>query len=164
MRAMTEDEVRGILANAEDADRRLMSVPTAFFLLEWDHMDFVGWRDPKHPDRGYLLAETPAGPQAILLRASSATPRVRNGLCDLCHTMQPGDHVALFSARRAGDAGRRGDSVGAYICSDLSCHESVRLAAPLAPGEVRASVDRRIDETRRRVERFVAGVCGTNGN
>jgi hypothetical protein len=69
--------------------------------------------------------------------------------------MQPGDQVALFTARKTGDAGARGDSVGTYVCADLSCHENVRLAAPLAPSEVRASVDRRIDGTRHRVESFV---------
>ncbi len=72
--------------------------------------------------------------------------------------MQPGNQVALFTARRAGDAGERGDSVGTYVCADLGCHENVRLAAPLAPSEVRASVDRRIDGTRRRVEAFVERV------
>jgi hypothetical protein len=72
--------------------------------------------------------------------------------------MQPADQVLLFSARKAGDAGLRGDTVGTYICTDLSCHENVRLAAPLAPNEVRASVDARIDGTRMRAEAFVERV------
>ena len=81
-------------------------------------------------------------------------------MCNICHTMQPGNQVALFSARRAGDAGRRGDSVGTYVCADLSCHESVRLAHPLAPNEVRAAgqIDFRLDGTRRRMEAFVSRV------
>ena len=41
--------------------------------------------------------------------------------------------------------------------------KNVRLAAPLAPSEVRASVDRRIDGTRRRAESFVASVLETAG-
>ena len=51
-----------------------------------------------------------------------------------------------------------GDSVGTYICTDLSCHDNVRLAAPLAPSEMRGSVDLKIDGTRRRTEAFVARV------
>ena len=80
-------------------------------------------------------------------------------MCNLCHTMQPGDQVALFTARKAGDAGDNGDSIGTYICADLSCHENVRLAAPLAPNEMRASVDRRIDGTRQRAEALVNRVA-----
>jgi len=92
-----------------------------------------------------------------VLRAASGG-RSRAALCNLCHTMQPGNQVVLFTARRAGDAGERGDSVGTYACADLGCHENVRLAPPLAPSEVRTSVDRRIDGTRARVEAFVERV------
>jgi hypothetical protein len=72
--------------------------------------------------------------------------------------MQPADQVALFSARGARPAGEAGDTIGTYICADLSCHENVRLAFPLAPNEVRASVDRRIDGARQRSEAFVEKV------
>lgn len=158
MRALTEDDARRALVNATDDERRLMAVPTAFFLVDWDHHDFVGWRDPRHPDRAYLVAEPDGEPVGVVLRAPSTTPRARNGLCNLCHTMQPGDQVAMFTARRAGAAGERGDSIGTYICADLTCHDGARLAAPLAPGEVRTSVDRKIDATIARVEAFVARV------
>jgi hypothetical protein len=79
-------------------------------------------------------------------------------MCNLCHTMQPADQVSMFTARKAGRAGDIGDSVGTYICADLSCHENVRLAMPLAPQEMRASVDRKIDGTRHRTEQFVERV------
>jgi hypothetical protein len=95
----------------------------------------------------------------IVVRASDSG-RARNGMCNICHTMQPGNQVALFGARKAGEAGRRGDSVGTYICADLSCHDNVRLAHPLAPNEIRAAgqVDMRLDGTRRRMEGFVGRV------
>ncbi len=56
--------------------------------------------------------------------------------------------------------GTRGDSFGTYMCADLSCHENVRLAHPLAPNEVRTpgQVDFRLDGTRRRMESFVSQV------
>lgn len=46
------------------------------------------------------------------------------------------------------------------MCADLSCHENVRLAHPLAPNEVRSpgQVDFRLDGTRRRMESFVSQV------
>lgn len=155
MRQLTEDDIRGAFANAGDDELRLLSLPPDFMLTDWDHLDFLAWRDPRTKGRGYLVAELADEPIGVVLRAAEGTSRASSALCNLCHTMQPADQVSLFSARKAGRAGENGDTVGTYICADLSCHENVRLAAPLAPNEVRASVDARIDGTRRRAEAFV---------
>lgn len=157
MQALTEDEVRAAIVNASPEERERLSFPMSFVLADWDHLDFVAWPDPEDRGRGYVVVERDGVPTGIVLRAASGS-RGRAALCNLCQTMQPGNQVALFTARRVGAAGERGDSVGTYMCADLGCHENVRLAAPLAPSEVRASVDRRIDGTRRRVEDFVARV------
>lgn len=160
MRALTETDVRGALVNADADELRVASMPHDFVLTDWDHLDFFAWRDPRTRGRGYLVTERDGGPVGVVLRAADGSSRARSAMCNLCHTMQPADQVALFTARKAGDAGDHGDSVGTYICADLSCHENVRLAAPLAPSEMRASVDRRIDGTRQRAEAFVDRVRG----
>ncbi|PZU27676.1 MAG: FBP domain-containing protein [Microbacterium sp.] len=157
MQALTEDQVRAALVNASPEERDRLTVPMSFVLADWDHLDFFAWPDPDNRGRGYVVVERGGVPTGVVLRAASGA-RSRAAMCNLCHTMQPGNQVALFTARRAGDAGERGDSVGTYVCADLGCHENVRLAARLAPSEVRASVDRRIDGTRRRVEAFVERV------
>ncbi|MFV0375524.1 FBP domain-containing protein [Microbacterium sp.] len=161
MQALTETQVRSVLVNASDDERDRLALPLNFPLVEWDHLDFFAWRDPRTRGRGYLVAELDGAPAGVVLRAASGSAHARPAMCNLCHTMQPGDQVALFTARKSGNAGERGDSIGTYICSDLSCHENVRLAAPLAPNEVRASVDRRIDGTRHRIESFVERVATT---
>jgi len=158
MRPMTEQGIREALVNATPDELRTVAVSHDFLLTDWDHLDFLAWRDPRTRGRGYLVIEVDDDPVGIVLRAPDSTSRARSAMCNLCHTMQPADQVSLFTARKAGDAGRSGDTVGTYICADLSCHENVRLAAPLAPNEVRASVDRRIDGTRRRTETFVERV------
>ena len=158
MRPLTEDDVRTALVNADDGELRLLKVPLDFLILDWDHLDFLAWRDPRTRGRGYVIAEIDAQPVGVVVRAAEGSSRAAAALCNVCHTMQPADQVALFSARKAGAAGEHGDSVGTYLCADLSCHENVRLAAPLAPNEVRASVDSRIDGTRRRMESFVESV------
>jgi hypothetical protein len=155
MRALTEAEVRESFANATHDERRVAAMPVDFLLADWDHLDFFAWRDPHTRGRGYIVAERDGEPVGVVLRAAEGTSRARSAMCNLCHTMQPGDQVALFTARKAGRAGEAGDSVGTYMCADLTCHETVRLAMPLAPSEVRASVDRKIDGTRRRTEEFV---------
>ncbi|MCT9820816.1 FBP domain-containing protein [Microbacterium sp. W1N] len=158
MRALTEHQLRETLVNASAEERQRLALPADFLFVDWDHLDFYAWRDPRTKGRGYVVAEVGGTATGIVLRASDSSSHARAAMCNLCHTMQPGDQVTMFTARKAGDAGERGDSVGTIVCADLSCHENVRLAAPLAPNEYRASVDRRIDGTRHRIEAFVERV------
>lgn len=159
MHALTESDVREAFVNAEEAELRLLRLPADFLLVEWDYLDFFAWRDPTGAKRGYVLVPEGDGVIGVVLQASGPG-RVRSGMCNICHTMQPGNQVGLFTARRAGDAGRRGDSVGTYMCADLSCHENVRMVHPLAPNEVRVpgQVDLRMDGTTRRMRNFVGRV------
>jgi len=161
MRALTEEEVRNAFVNAAPEELRIVAMPHDFLLTDWDHMDFFAWRDPRTRGRGYLVTERDGEPTGVVLRAADGQSRARSAMCNLCHTMQPGDQVALFTARKAGVAGEHGDTVGTYMCADLSCHENVRLAMPLAPSEIRGSVDMKIDGTRRRTEAFVERVLET---
>ncbi len=158
MRPLTEEELRASFVNAAPDELRVIEVPLSARTTDWYHFDFLAWRDPEFRGRGYLVAEVGGEPRGVLLRASESSSRARAAMCNLCHTMQPGNQVLLFTARRAGNAGAQGDSIGTYICTDLSCHDNVRLAAPLAPSEMRGSVDLKIDGTRRRTEAFVARV------
>jgi FBP C-terminal treble-clef zinc-finger len=164
MRPLTEDDVRSSFVNASPEELRIVALPADFMLADWDHLDFFAWRDPRTRGRGYVIAEIDGEPRGVVVRAADGSSSARSAMCNLCHTMQPADQVALFTARKAGEAGDHGDSVGTYICTDLSCHENVRLAMPLAPSEMRASVDLRIDGTRRRAEAFVGRVLETAGS
>lgn len=159
MRPLTEADVRASFVNADDDELRLMEMPHDFLLVDWDYLDFFAWQDPGASRRGYVLIPHDDDVIGIVLRATDPG-RARSGMCNICHTMQPGNQVALLSARRAGEAGKRGDSFGTYMCADLSCHDNVRLAHPLAPNEVRTpgQVDFRLDGTRRRMESFVSQV------
>lgn len=158
MRALTEAELRAAFVNADAAELRVIALPLDFVLTDWDHLDFFAWADPRTRGRGYIVVERSGVATAIVLRSAEGSSRARSALCNLCHTMQPADQVALFTARKASPAGDLGNSVGTYICADFSCHENVRLASPLAPSEVRASVDRKIDGTRQRTEAFVENI------
>jgi hypothetical protein len=159
MRALTENELRAAFVNAAPDEVRVLALPHDFVLTDWDHLDFLAWRDPTTRSRGYVIAELAGEPTGIVLRAANGSSQGSSAMCNICHTLQPGNQVAMFTARRTGDAGDRGDSVGTYVCADLTCHDNVRIAGPLAPSEVRASVDRRIDGTRHRLESFVERVA-----
>jgi hypothetical protein len=159
MRPLSEDEIRASFVNSTDAELDELELPLEHLLVDWDEIDALAWRDRRFRQRGYLVTLIEDEPVGLVLRAAEApSSRHRAAMCNLCHTQQPANQVSLFSARRAGRAGERGDSVGTYLCTDLSCQENVRLPAPLAPAEVRASADRRIDGLRRRTLAFVEGV------
>jgi hypothetical protein len=76
-------------------------------------------------------------PVGVLLRATQAS--VRHGIvamCSFCHLSQPATHVRMFTAPRAGDAGRNGNTVGSYLCEDLACSLLIRQlpTRPIYPG------------------------------
>ena len=160
MHALTGDLLHSTFVNAHGRDLEYCELPLKVLVDGWDHLDFLAWRDPKVRGRGYVIVEHEGRPVGIVVRAADASSRARSAMCNMCHSMQPAVQVSLFNARRAGEAGARGDTIGTYICTDLTCHENVRLAGPLAPNEFRASVDRRIDGTRQRLESFVVRVLG----
>ena len=161
MRPLSEHELRESFVNATDAELEELELPLEYLLVDWEHVDALAWRDRRFRRRGYLVTIIDDEPVGIVLRAADPpSSRHRAATCNLCHTQQPANQVTMFSARRAGESGRNGDSVGTYLCSDLSCQENVRLGAPLAPAEVRTGhhVAARIDGLARRTRAFVEGV------
>ncbi|GAB3826756.1 FBP domain-containing protein [Dactylosporangium cerinum] len=127
----------------------------------WDDLDFLGWRDPGAPDRAYLIAQHGDDDQIVgvtLRLASQQRGFLHRNMCSLCLTTHPGNGVSLMTGRRAGEAGRRGDSVGSYICTDLACSLYVRgLRSPDAGGGPREtlSVEEKVERTRGKLTAFL---------
>ena len=105
MRPLTEEDVRASFVNATDDELRLLALPSDFVLTDWDHLDFLAWRDPRTRGRGYVIVELDGRPIGIVLRGAEGMSSARSSMCNLCHTMQPADQVSLFTARKAGNAG-----------------------------------------------------------
>jgi hypothetical protein len=127
MRSLTEQDIRDSFVNCSKGEAKRLAIPRDLAERPWDDLDFLGWRDPGAPDRSYLVAERAEGLVGIALRF----PSVRRGLlhrslCSLCLTTHPGNGVSLMTARKAGTAGREGNSVGVYMCADLACSLYVR--------------------------------------
>ncbi|WP_104815522.1 FBP domain-containing protein [Kitasatospora sp. MMS16-BH015] len=124
MKPMTESEIRRSFVNCTQGEAKRLNIPRDLAELPWGDLDFLGWRDPSAPDRGHLVVPGAEGepPVGIALRTSTG-PRnaTHRGLCSICLTTHPGTGVHLMAARKAGTAGREGNSVGVYICADLAC-------------------------------------------
>jgi hypothetical protein len=161
MRALTEQQVRRSFVNCSRGEANGLVLPRDFHSLDWANLDLLGWRDPKAPLRGYLVVEIDEQPLGLAVRAAESRMSSRTAaMCLLCETPQTADAVSLFTARRAGEAGRNGNTVGTYICADLGCSHRVRTEIPpwlreRNPAEV---VMERVDELRSRVLGFVDAV------
>ena len=106
--------------------------PTNFEALDWENLDFLGWRDAKMPLRGYLILPGAKGPTGILLRApEGGAKKNRSVLCELCRDIFSKDDVLLWIAKRAGQSGRNGNTVGTLICADFGCCRNVRVEPPV---------------------------------
>jgi hypothetical protein len=133
MKSLTEADIRGSFVNATRGEIERMPLPGLHEVM-WESREFLGWRDPGAPLRGYLVHWFDDRPVGILLRASEVGLRPGiSAMCALCRTPQPSSQVTLFSAPRAGEAGRNGNTIGTYICDDLACSMIIRITPAPQP-------------------------------
>lgn len=125
---VSEKELRESFVNCSKGEASRIEPPVGLARLPWQDLDFLGWRDPKAPDRGYLVAEHRDRLVGLSMRAPTGVRRslVKTTVCSICLTGHPGSGVSLFSAAKAGPSGRQGNTVGTYICADLACPLYVR--------------------------------------
>ncbi|MFD9906965.1 FBP domain-containing protein [Streptomyces sp. NPDC059063] len=142
MNPLGEKDIRASLVNCSKGEARRLTLPVGFAETPWSDLDFLGWRDPKAPERGYVVVERDGGLVGVALRASSGVKRtaLKSSICSVCVTPQAGSGITLLVAPRAGEAGRQGNSVGLYICADLACSLYVR-------GKKTSALARRFEES-----------------
>ncbi|QNN52111.1 FBP domain-containing protein [Nocardioides mesophilus] len=160
MNPLTEPQIRAAFVNLTKGEAQRLNVPRDLAQRPWDDLDYLGWRDPQSPARGYLVA--PIGDRfvGVALRApASSVGFSRPSMCSVCLTVRSGG-VALMVAPRAGKAGKQGHSVGTDICADLSCSLYVRGKLQTGTPGMRETLtlDQRIDRLVGNLESFVARV------
>jgi hypothetical protein len=167
MNQVTEAELRASFVNCTRGERARITLPGPLATVDFDRLDFLGWRDPKAPDRACLVTQADDRWVGIVLRAAakSAKSLSKSTMCSLCMTLHASSGVALFSAPLAGTAGRNGISVGTSMCADLQCSLYVRgLRKSDAIGRMNETIDQaeRIDRLRRQVSLFIDNVLASN--
>ncbi|GAA4112011.1 MULTISPECIES: FBP domain-containing protein [Streptomyces] len=161
MKPLTEQDIRAAFVNCTKGEAKRLSVPRDLADRPWDDLDYLGWRDPQAPDRGYLVVELDGRAHGLALRCSTAVPgQQRRSMCSMCLTTHSGG-VALMVAPKAGKPGKEGNSVGAYICADLDCSLYVRGKKDAGMGarlHETLTVEEKIGRTVANVAAFVAKV------
>lgn len=159
MHAFSESAIRGSFINATLRERTNLHLPAPVDQLAWDDLEFLGWRDRKSPNLGCIVADLDGEPVGMLTRQAEARPRAR-AQCSWCEDVQLPNDVVLFSTKRSGAAGRKGDTLGALVCANFECSTNVRRRPALAyvGFDVDAERERRIAALREHVEAFARKV------
>lgn len=123
MEPLGDNAIRASFVNCSKGEARRINLPRELAELPWSDLDFLGWRDPGAPDRGYLVTQRGEQTVGITLRVPQGGPRsfTKTTMCSFCMTSHPGSGVSLLAARKVGASGREGNTVGAYMCADLAC-------------------------------------------
>lgn len=161
MLALTEGTVRASFVNTTRKEVSDLTLPPTFGDLDWDRLDLLGWRDPKLAKRAYIVVPTADGPVGVLLGRAEASPRSR-AQCSWCQDVRLPNDVVLYTAKRAGAAGRKGDAVGVLVCEEFQCSSNVRRTPPVAylGFDVEAARQERIRTLQDRAAGFAAAVLG----
>ncbi|WP_166844365.1 FBP domain-containing protein [Isoptericola sp. BMS4] len=166
MNPLTDKQIRDSLVNATRSERQRMILPD-LDSLDWDRLEYLGWRDRKQPLAAYVVLEVDDAPVGIILRASDRTGPRSRALCSWCEDVVETRDVQLYVARRAGPAGRKGDTIGTLICTDFRCSRNARRRPTHAEvgvddDDARAAVvERRVAALRERSRRFLDEVRRT---
>jgi hypothetical protein len=160
MEPLTEPQIRASFTNCSKGEASRIKMPD-LGAMPWSDLDFLGWTDPSAPQRALIVT---AELQGIVLRRpdSRRTGAMRSSMCRICNTGHTADGVTLFVAPLAGAAGRQGNTVGEYICSDLACSLYLRgkrqPRGRLVRQEETLSLEERVDRALTTLNGFVKRV------
>ncbi|MBN6051871.1 FBP domain-containing protein [Nonomuraea sp. RK-328] len=160
MKPVTEPDIRASFVNCSKGEAKRLGLPRELAGQPWDDLDFLGWRDPGAPERAYLVTERDGPLVGVALRVTSGAQRAftSRSMCSLCLTTHTSGGVALMTARRTGEAGRQGNTVGQYLCADLACSLYTRGRREAAGGGVvdeSLTVEEKVARVRANLDSFL---------
>ena len=160
MLPVTEREIRACFVNATLRERNNLTLPADFADLDWDAIDYLGWRDRKYDGIAYVVVRLADGPAGILLKRADARSRHKSQ-CSWCEDVHLPNEVVFFVAKRGGAAGRNGNTLGTLVCAEFQCSANVRKRPPTAyvGFDVEAARLQRIEALRQHVTAFVRRVA-----
>ena len=155
MLPLSEKTLRSSFVNASRKEVSDLTLPPGLDALDWDSLEFLGWRDPKLARRAYVVVPVDDRVVGVVLRQAEASPRAR-AQCTWCQDVRLPNDVVFFSAKRAGAAGRNGDTVGTLVCAEFQCSANAHVTPPEAylGHDVEAARRERIAALRERTAGF----------
>ena len=162
MEPLTRSAIQHALVNVTKSERAAVTVSADFEATDWTVLDFFGWRDPKFPQRSYLVRQHDRALLAVAVTTTGGVLPGRKAMCGICRAVDNSTAVPLFAARRTGAAGRRGNTVGTYVCAGLDCSAQLRRPRTRV-GRTRLDGDEDVQivaaEMLERLDSFLDTVC-----
>jgi len=161
MRPFDERALRASFINASRKEVSDLTLPAGFADIDVERLDYLGWTDPKLPRRAYVVTWVDDTLTGVILQRAEQRVMAR-AQCSWCEDVTLRNDVQLFVARKAGPAGRKGDTIGTLVCAEFGCSRTVRMLPPLAyEGYDRELArDLRILKLQEHVSAFVSAVAG----
>lgn len=131
MRPIDERTLRASFINASRKEVSDISLPAGFADLDFEKLDYFGWVDPKLPRRSYVVAWVDDVITGVILQRAEQRV-ISRAQCSWCEDVTLRNDVQLYVARKAGAAGRKGDTIGTLVCTEFGCSTNVRVLPPLA--------------------------------
>ncbi|MDF8266079.1 FBP domain-containing protein [Luteipulveratus sp. YIM 133296] len=160
MNPLSDKQIRMSFTNASRREANQAILPD-LDAVDWENLDYLGWRDAKRPQLAYVVLERDGEPAGVLLRSVPRPERRRAMVCVWCEDVVVTDDVSMYIARRAGASGRRGNTIGTLICTELICSQNVRRKPTVSEvgsdddADRQRLVERRIEGLRKRSARFI---------
>jgi hypothetical protein len=120
MEPVTEKEIRSSFVNCSKGDAKRLNVPRNLTETDWEELDFLGWSDPSYAGRSYLVVPREGELIGVALKHETGGSD-RAQMCTICMTTHSRGNVSLMTASKVGESGRKGNTVGTYMCTDLAC-------------------------------------------
>lgn len=131
MRPIDERDIRASFINASRKEASSLTLPPGFAEIDFEQIDYLGWNDPKYARRAYVITEVDGVLTGALLQRAEQRVLAR-AQCSWCEDVTLRNDVQSFAARKAGAAGRKGDTIGTLTCAEFGCSHNVRRLPPLA--------------------------------
>jgi len=154
---ISERDIRSSFVNCSKGDAKRLPVPRDLTDRPWEDLDFLGWTDPSMPGRAYLVVPHADRLVGVTLRYEPSG-QGRAQMCTICLTTHTGSGVSLLAAPKAGESGRRGNTIGTYMCTDLACSLYARgKKRPAAGSRYREdlTVEEKVERVHANVEAFL---------
>ncbi|CAM3949211.1 FBP domain-containing protein [Tsukamurella ocularis] len=162
MDPVSQQQIIDAFRGATKSEVKRVTFPADFGDTDFDRLEFLGWRDRKIPRRAYVSVPTADGLVTILLTQAEAKPKAK-AMCTWCRDVNISSQAVLYTVRRGGSAGRKGDTIGVLVCEDFSCAANARKLPPAfhKGTDTEQIREQNLADLRRRVNGFVAEVLST---
>jgi hypothetical protein len=159
MLPLNDPAIRASFVNATRKELADITLPPGLADLNWERLDYLGWRDPKFAKRAYVVVPVGDRLVGVVLKQADADPRKR-AQCAWCQDVTLPNDVVIYGARRAGHGGRNGNTLATLVCENFECSTNVRKLPPVAylGFDVEAAREERILGLRERAAAFATAV------